>query len=411
MLAVIAFLIGVAIGSGFMLVWGLEGRRGVRAEHRRLAELQQKFVGDQQALERRREELERQRRELKAQEAAIKSGFVTLTDLRKENALLKRDLQNIDVNLNKLELDRDQDREAQKALNEKVAETGRLYLKDNVKWIGSSISANNFTACKQRLLKVIEQCRGIGFEVSDQQQAELVADLQKEFEKAVRAAFEREEQARIKAQIREEQLREKEVDRELKQLERERAAIQAALDKALAEARDEHSVEVERLKARLAEAEEKSQRAISQAQMTKSGNVYVISNIGSFGEGVFKIGMTRRLEPMDRIRELGDASVPFPFDVHMMISCDDAPTLENALHQAFHKTRLNKMKPRKEFYRTDIDAVRRIVEENHAEVQYVADPEALEYRQSLTMSDDDEEFIEGVYEKLDQGKEGHTDDE
>jgi hypothetical protein len=336
---------------------------------------------------------------------------VTLNDLRKENALLKRDLQNIDVNLNKLELDRDQDREAQEALNERLAETGRLYLKDNVKWIGSSISANNFTAPKQRLLKVIEQCRGIGFEVSGQQQAELVADLQKEFEKAVRAAFEREEQARIKARIREEQLREKEVERELKQLERERAAIQAALDKALAETRDEHSAEVERLKARLAEAEEKSQRAISQAQLTKSGSVYVISNIGSFGEGVFKIGMTRRLEPMDRVRELGDASVPFPFDVHMMISCDDAPALENALHQAFHKTRLNKINPRKEFYRTDIDAVRRIVEENHGEVQYIADPEALEYRQSLTMSDDDEEYIEGVYDKLDEGKEGHADDE
>ena len=135
---------------------------------------------------------------------------------------MKRDLQNIDVNLNKLELDRDQDREAQAALNGQVAETGRLYLKDNVKWIGSSITANNFAACKQRLLKVIEQCRGIGFEVSEQQQAELVADLQREFEKAVRAAFEREEQARIKAQIREEQLREKEVERELKQLERER---------------------------------------------------------------------------------------------------------------------------------------------------------------------------------------------
>jgi hypothetical protein len=410
MLAVITFLIGVAVGGGFMFVWGLEGRRGVRAEHNRLAGLQHKCAQDQQALERGREELERQRRELKTQEAAIKSGFVTLNDLRKENALLKRDLQNIDVNLNKLELDRDQDRDARAALDGKVEETGRLYLKDNVKWIGSSISANNFTACKQRLLKVIDQCRGIGFEVSDQQQAELVADLQKEFEKAVRAAFEREEQARIKAQIREEQLREREVERELKQLERERAAIQAALDKALAEAKDEHSAEVERLKARLAEAEEKSQRAISQAQLTKSGNVYVISNIGSFGEGVFKIGMTRRLEPMDRIRELGDASVPFPFDVHMMISCDDAPALENALHQAFHKTRLNKMKPRKEFYRTDIDAVRRIVEENHGEVQYVADPEALEYRQSLTMPDDDQEFIEAVYEKLDQGQEGHTDD-
>ena len=404
MLSVIAFLIGVAIGSGFAVVWVLEGHRRVRAERQRLG-------ASQQNLAREGQELEHQRHELKLQEAAIKSGFVTLNDFRNENALLKRDLQNIDVNLNKLELDRDRDRESQATLNERVDETGRLYLKDNVKWIGASITANNFTACKQRLLKAIEQCRAIGFDVPEGQQAELVADLQKEFERAVRAAFEREEQARIKAQIREEQLREREVERELKQLERERAAIQAALDKALAETRDEHSAEVERLKARLAEAEEKSQRAISQAQLTKSGNVYVISNIGSFGEGVFKIGMTRRLEPMDRIRELGDASVPFPFDVHMMISCDDAPALEHALHQAFHKTRLNKMKPRKEFYRTDIDAVRRIVEENHAEVQYVADPEALEYRQSLTMSDDDEEFIEAVYDKLDEGKEGHADAE
>jgi hypothetical protein len=411
MLAVISFLIGVAVGGGFVFVLGFEKLRHVRAEDRRVAGLQQQCAKEQQALDRRLQELERQRRELRAEESAIKSGFATLHDLRKENALLKRDLQNIDVNINKLELDRDRDRESQAALENKVSETGRLYLRDNVKWIGSSITPNNFTACKQRLLKVIEQCRAIGFDVPGKQEAELVADLQKEFEKAVRAAFEREEQARIKTQIREEQLRGKEIERELKQLDREREAIKAALDKALAEAHDEHSAEVERLKARLAEAEEKSQRAISQAQLTKSGNVYVISNIGSFGEGVFKIGMTRRLEPMDRVRELGDASVPFPFDVHMMISCDDAPTLENALHRAFHKTRLNKMKPRKEFYRTNIEAVRQVVEENHGEVQCVADPEALEYRQSLTMSDEDEEYIEAVYDKLDQGKEGHADDE
>ena len=80
--------------------------------------------------------------------------------------------------------------------------------------------------------------------------------------------------------------------------------------------------------------------------------MYVLSNIGSFGEGVYKIGMTRRLEPQDRVRELGDASVPFPFDVHMMISCDDAPSLENALHRESHKQRVNKVNFRKEFFRT-----------------------------------------------------------
>lgn len=182
-----------------------------------------------------------------------------------------------------------------------------------------------------------------------------------------------------------------------------------ALDKAMAEAEDKHSEEIERLQARLAEAEENSKRALSQAQMTKSGYVYVISNIGSFGEGVFKIGMTRRLEPEIRVRELGDASVPFPFDVHMMISCEDAPTLENALHRAFHKLSLNKTNPRKEFYRTDIEAIRQIVEKHHGEVQYVADPEALEYRQSLAMSDEDSAFIEAVYDAAEEESEPVSD--
>jgi hypothetical protein len=216
----------------------------------------------------------------------------------------------------------------------------------------------------------------------------------------VRAAFEREEQARIKAQIREEQAREKAIERELKQLEREREAIKAALEKAIAEATDQHNEEIERLKARLADAEERSQRAISQAQLTKSGNVYVISNLGSFGENVFKIGMTRRLDPMDRVRELGDASVPFPFDVHMMIASNDAPSLENALHRALHKLRINKTNPRKEFFKVDIEKVVQIVKENHGEVRYIADAEALQFRQSLETTDEDMEFIERVYDEF-----------
>lgn len=337
---------------------------------------------------------------LKAEQAAFGARVISYRELEGENAILKRDLQNMDVSLRKAQLDREVQRKNQEAIDQRGKELGSRYLKENVKWIGSSLNPSNFVKCKERLQNVIESCRGIGYDVPEQEETTLLADLKAEYEKVVRAAFEREEQARIKARIREEQMLEKEVERELKQLERERAAIQAALDKALAEARDEHSAEVEGLKARLAEAEEKSQRAISQAQMTKSGHVYVISNIGSFGEGVFKIGMTRRLEPLERVRELGDASVPFPFDVHMMISSNDAPALESALHQTLHKLRLNKLKPRKEFFRTDIDAICQVVKEHHGEVQYVADAEALEYRQSLTMSDEDQEFIESVYDKL-----------
>ncbi len=87
------------------------------------------------------------------------------------------------------------------------------------------------------------------------------------------------------------------------------------------------------------------------AQQTRSGHVYIISNIGSFGEDVYKIGMTRRLEPLDRVRELGDASVPFSFDVHAMIYSDDAPSLENHLHKVFNENRSIKLTHEKSFQR------------------------------------------------------------
>ncbi len=128
-----------------------------------------------------------------------------------------------------------------------------------------------------------------------------------------------------------------------------------AVDRALADAAGKHAEEVEALRLRLAEAEAKAQRTKSQAELgVKAGHVYVISNVGSFGQGVFKIGMTRRREPQDRVDELGDASVPFPFDVHMMIKCEDAPALESALHKCFHAKRVNRVNPRKEFFRVSI---------------------------------------------------------
>jgi len=313
---------------------------------------------------------------------------------------LKRDLQNIDVNLRKLELDRDVQRGNQESLNAKVQEVASRYLRENVKWIGQSLTADNFVSLKQRLQVVIDRCRSIGFEVSAEYEASLFEDLGDQYRMEVRRELEREEQARIRAQIREEQFREKEIERELKQIEREKAAIQIALDAAIAATKDAHSAEVESLKTRLVEAEEKAWRTISRAQMTKSGHVYVISNIGSFGDGVFKVGMTRRLEPADRVRELGDASVPFPFDVHMMISADDAPALETALHRALHKTRLNKLNPRKEFFRTDLETIVGIVKEHRGEIDYVVDAEALQYRQSIATSAEDAEFIETTYVDL-----------
>lgn len=116
----------------------------------------------------------------------------------------------------------------------------------------------------------------------------------------------------------------------------------------------------------------------------RAGYVYVISNIGSFGENVYKIGMTRRLEPQDRIDELSSASVPFRFDVHALIFSDDAPALENALHKAFENKKVNMINNRKEFFRVSLDEIERVVKENHETlIEFTHFPEAKEYRETL----------------------------
>lgn len=396
----VLLVIGIFLGAFSVIAYVLatlgrfkNEKKELQAERERLDQLRRLLHENSEASRRESQKISAEREE-------FENKVITYAELENENQILKRDLQNIDVELRKLQLDREIQGERQEELDRRCREVAGRYLKENVDWIGRALTTSNFGVCKQRLEAVIERCRSIGHDVPADEEARLVADLKAEFEKAVRAAFEREEQSRIKAQIREEAKLQKEIERELTQLDRERAAIQAALDRALAEARDRHSDEVDRLRARLAEAEAKSERAKSMAQLTKSGHVYVISNIGSFGDGVFKIGMTRRLEPGERVKELGDASVPFPFDVHMMISSDDAPKLENALHRELHKLRINKINVRKEFFRTSLDTIRDIVERNHGQVQYVADAEALEYRQSISMTDEDAEFIEGVYDSL-----------
>jgi hypothetical protein len=121
------------------------------------------------------------------------------------------------------------------------------------------------------------------------------------------------------------------------------------------------------------------------AQQTRSGNVYIISNIGSFGEDVIKIGMTRRLDPMDRIKELGDASVPFAFDVHAMIRSDDAPGLERMLHQEFDALRINKVNYRKEFFQIPLQRLRDFATQRSLEVTFTMTAEAREYRESRAL--------------------------
>ena len=206
---------------------------------------------------------------------------------------------------------------------------------------------------------------------------------------------EKAEQARIREQIREEQRAEKEL-RELEEKERrERQIVERTrreLESRLASASKE---EIEELQKQLEAAqddmrllEERHARTQAMAELTKRGHVYVISNIGSFGPGVFKVGLTRRLDPEDRVKELGDASVPFFFDVHAIVASEDSPRLEGELHKALDEYRVNKANRRKEFFRVGLETIRDVIEAHGEDVvwtKFHERAEALEYRETLAI--------------------------
>ncbi|KAA0125995.1 DUF4041 domain-containing protein [Chryseobacterium sp. SN22] len=208
-------------------------------------------------------------------------------------------------------------------------------------------------------------------------------------------AKELEEQRQIREQMREEEKSRREYEKAIKDAEKEELTLKRLIEKAesqVAKANEEQRLifqqQLEQLQGRLTVAEEKNQRAISMAQQTKSGNVYVISNIGSFGEDIYKIGMTRRLEPMDRVRELGDASVPFEFDVHAMIYSEDAPALERQLHKKFLKNQLNKVNPRKEFFRLGLNEIKNHLDSAGIACKWTLAAEAKQYRETLKLEEE-----------------------
>ena len=212
----------------------------------------------------------------------------------------------------------------------------------------------------------------------------------------------REEQKAIRQQMREEARAQREIEKARAEAEKEESRYDKALARARAEVtkatgakHDKLQAQIAELEERLEEAHEAKERAISRAQLTKSGHVYVVSNVGSFGERAYKIGMTRRLNPIDRVKELSDASVPFPFDVHAMIYSKNAPTLEAALHREFSNRRMNKVNHRKEFFEVEIDeivaAIRAYPDEDTAEVTFTMAAEAEEYRRTLALISASEE--------------------
>jgi predicted nucleic acid-binding Zn-ribbon protein len=264
----------------------------------------------------------------------------------------------------------------------------------------ANVSWNNITRMEERVKKSLDAINQLGTVLQlsiTRSYLEAKLDelhLTHEYENA--RYREKEEQRRIREEMREEERAQKELQKAKEEAEQEEARYQKALEKARAEAAEATGKQLEKLssqidglQAKLEEAHQNKERAVSRAQLTKSGFVYIISNIGSFGERVYKIGMTRRLEPMDRIYELGDASVPFPFDLHAMMFSQNAPELESALHNHLEEKRFNLVNPRREFYYdVDLDGVERFVHERGFSAQFIKIAEAREYRESLAVREE-----------------------
>ncbi|WP_329503576.1 DUF4041 domain-containing protein [Francisella tularensis] len=258
----------------------------------------------------------------------------------------------------------------------------------------SSCTWKNFKQMKERIYQSSEYINSLNqvpyIEIRDIYIEEKIKELHLTYEYKVKKQREKEEQAEIRAQMREEARAEAEIKKAEAEALKEQKIYQKALDTARKElllASDNARVELEEkiteLNIKISEIIEKHQRLKSMAEQTKQGHVYIISNIGSFGENVYKIGMTRRLEPNDRVSELGSASVPFVFDIHAMIHTNNAPELEKRLHDRFDNYRLNMKNKRKEFFNVELSEIKKAVTEyTSLDIEFIETAVAQDYYES-----------------------------
>ena len=263
----------------------------------------------------------------------------------------------------------------------------------------TDVKFSNFQRCNDRIVKAFETINALGristVSISHPYLKLKTEELCLAYEFALKKQQEKEEQAEIRRQEREQAKLNKEIAEARKAAEKERqhyAQALSAIDQKLlnctdAEQRKELFEKRNEILSGLDGVEAKLEDIDYRQSNQRAGYVYIISNIGAFGENVYKIGMTRRLNPMERIDELGDASVPFKFDVHAMIFSNDAPALETALHHAFEDKRLNKVNLRREYFRVTLDEIKAVVNQNHDKtVEFIEVPDAEQFRLSQRIS-------------------------
>ena len=283
---------------------------------------------------------------------------------------------------------------------------GRAMIKDNVKQILRSfnneadilidkVKFNNIETIRNKIAKSYESLNKLNSRLSiaitPVYLKSKLEELNLSYEYSIKKQEEKERQKEERERLREEAKLQQEIEEARKRLNKEKTHYEnaiTALNKKLEKDPDNPILvsKYNELVDQLNEIKKGIEDIDYREANKRAGYVYIISNIGSFGEDVYKIGMTRRLDPMDRVRELGDASVPFNFDVHAIIFSDDAPKLENALHHAFEKNKLNMINTRREFFHAKIEDIEKVVRENYDKaIEFIKIPDAQQYRESLKL--------------------------
>lgn len=270
-----------------------------------------------------------------------------------------------------------------------------------VKGLLNKLTISNIDSTREKIIKIFDKINNLFKNDNAELRKGLLEfklqELELHYSYLVKITEEKEQQKAIKEQMIEEEKVRREIDREKKRIDKEQrqfnseiSKLIAYMQKANADVEKElYANKIQELEEKLKELEVIRENVLQRELNTRAGYVYVISNIGSFGEDIYKIGMTRRLEPMDRIKELSSASVPFEFDVHAMIFSEDAPSLETKLHNHFRKQEVNIINQRKEFFKVSLDEIEKVVLENYnGTVTFTKLAKAEQYRRSLELSKD-----------------------
>jgi hypothetical protein len=284
-------------------------------------------------------------------------------------------------------------------LRKDMAKLARRSFNSECEYCVDNVKFSNLEKMEQRIRRSFETCNKL-LKVAEMWMTDIVLERKlQELYLAHEYQMKRQEEKEAARQAREDQREQEKLEKEIwearAKIEKERRHFTSALQKLQLrlvaandqQERDNLQTRIEELSSQNSKLDEEERLLDYREQNARAGYVYVISNIGAFGDGIFKIGMTRRLEPMDRVDELGDASVPFRFDVHALVFSDNAPALEAKLHSHFAAGRLNKVNGRKEFFRADLKEIEAVIRANYdAVVEVIHAAPAEQYRESLRLS-------------------------